>query len=457
MERLKPADVRYIVFEGGGGKGFAFLGAVAALEQLNVIVSNQSNKPHGYAGSSAGAITATLLAAGMSSVELESLLTNTNFDQFFDNFSFSTQLGPTIRNNEVPLAEYWWNNNHKEIFLLSEFLQRYAAFRKNYDRGPPLGKGAFALGAALGTRIQDPATRRATFRRLDRDLQKYLPIIKNVLVFFGVSERSYDEHKKAAPLKLILDQPGSYLASLATSGGLFPGMFARDWIDDLISERMVKEAGGKKEDYTFASFSKFVMVFGRQLAITGTNLATGKSEIFSELTTPQLPVCTAVRISMGLPAVFKPVRITFDDLKRMGNSQKELKHPTKGTMPDKKLVGTWIDGGVLNNLPLRVFSSIDSDAEKYTLALQLDIEDLKLPQEIRNMSAETQRKNTTGLLGFLSAMAGTYLGAGEAHITESWKTVDQTIQLPTKGLSTLQFSPPQEAAKKLQEDVNESC
>ncbi len=47
----------YIVFEGGGAKGFAHVGALSCLEK------NRHVQPAGVAGTSAGAITAALVAS----------------------------------------------------------------------------------------------------------------------------------------------------------------------------------------------------------------------------------------------------------------------------------------------------------------------------------------------------------------------------------------------------------
>ncbi len=59
-----PSDrLIYAIFEGGGAKGIAHLGAVAAIEQLKLSIA-------GVAGASAGAFVASLLAAGYRSNEL---------------------------------------------------------------------------------------------------------------------------------------------------------------------------------------------------------------------------------------------------------------------------------------------------------------------------------------------------------------------------------------------------
>src|SRR3954466_7026845 len=57
------------VFEGGGGLGTAYLGSLAFLDQAGIWFSR-------VAGNSAGAITATMVAAGFHSTDIEYLLSN---------------------------------------------------------------------------------------------------------------------------------------------------------------------------------------------------------------------------------------------------------------------------------------------------------------------------------------------------------------------------------------------
>jgi NTE family protein len=63
------------VFEGGGVKGIALVGAIAASEQAGLTF-------HQIAGTSAGAIVAALLAAGYNADELKQILGSTAFTQF---------------------------------------------------------------------------------------------------------------------------------------------------------------------------------------------------------------------------------------------------------------------------------------------------------------------------------------------------------------------------------------
>src|SRR5215467_6659289 len=77
---LAPRDVRYIALEGGGGKGFAYLGAIEVLESTKPNVLKQLA---GVAGTSAGAITALMLAMGLTAAEIKKQ-TEVDFNTFFD-------------------------------------------------------------------------------------------------------------------------------------------------------------------------------------------------------------------------------------------------------------------------------------------------------------------------------------------------------------------------------------
>src|SRR5687768_16409989 len=74
--RATLADV-YGVFEGGGVRGTALVGAVAAAEELNFTF-------RAVAGSSAGAIVASLIAAGYGAQEIKEIMFRKNFNDFKD-------------------------------------------------------------------------------------------------------------------------------------------------------------------------------------------------------------------------------------------------------------------------------------------------------------------------------------------------------------------------------------
>ncbi|XP_052248897.1 uncharacterized protein LOC127856622 isoform X3 [Dreissena polymorpha] len=93
-----------LIFEGGGNKGLAYCGAVRVLEDLGVY-----HKVKRYAGSSAGAMTASLLAVGYNSHEIEEFLSQDLSKIFLDHSCGIMSLLPNL------LQGYGWNPG-KKIF-----------------------------------------------------------------------------------------------------------------------------------------------------------------------------------------------------------------------------------------------------------------------------------------------------------------------------------------------------
>jgi len=73
------SQFRNLVFEGGGVKGIAYAGAVAVLEDKKILRDIQR-----VAGTSAGAITAALLALGATNRRIQEIVGGTDFREFMD-------------------------------------------------------------------------------------------------------------------------------------------------------------------------------------------------------------------------------------------------------------------------------------------------------------------------------------------------------------------------------------
>lgn len=80
--------IKNLVFQGGGVKGIAYVGAIQVLHARNLL-----DPVENVAGASAGAITAALLAAGATADELHSVLSSTDFSKFMD----GRKLGRVVR------------------------------------------------------------------------------------------------------------------------------------------------------------------------------------------------------------------------------------------------------------------------------------------------------------------------------------------------------------------------
>jgi predicted acylesterase/phospholipase RssA len=75
--RKRPFNPEILIMKGGGVKGLAYVGALEVLEEYGF-------KFNHFVGTSAGAITAALLAVGYSTAELRQILEQTNFAVFKD-------------------------------------------------------------------------------------------------------------------------------------------------------------------------------------------------------------------------------------------------------------------------------------------------------------------------------------------------------------------------------------
>jgi NTE family protein len=73
------SQFRNLVFEGGGVKGIAYAGAIGVLEENGILPDIRR-----VAGTSAGAITAALLALGASSQNIQEIVGGTDFREFMD-------------------------------------------------------------------------------------------------------------------------------------------------------------------------------------------------------------------------------------------------------------------------------------------------------------------------------------------------------------------------------------
>ncbi|MCK5410378.1 MAG: patatin-like phospholipase family protein, partial [Candidatus Heimdallarchaeota archaeon] len=110
--KVSKNDVKYLVFEGGGGKGLIYLSPLQALEELDILSYNTVNvngknvyrldnkKIHGVAGTSVGGLTALLVAAGFTPEEIYNILTGDLDEKILDSVEFGKI--PTVHTLEKP-------------------------------------------------------------------------------------------------------------------------------------------------------------------------------------------------------------------------------------------------------------------------------------------------------------------------------------------------------------------
>lgn len=364
--KLKPGEVKYLAFEGGGGKGFAYLGAIEVLEKLNVLQNVE-----GFAGASAGAITAFLLSIGFTHAELTRFISTTNFDT-------------------------WWEPAMPRVIPVSggPYVTRVTEEKENLIRGLAV--------------ILEPA-------------------LRSILLALGVNSSK-------EPVKSLLDHLAWRIAFLNRDMGLWPAQAPRDLFNSLIHQKLPDAISKFKlkpraKSYGYMTFLEHLEIFRKMLVVTATNLSTTKTELFSATTTPDFPVADAIRISMGLPYFFKPYVLT----------------QTK--MDSLPPCGTYVDGGLFNNLPFRelegeqvverlktktsppepgTFSTLGSAATDATLLLRLD-------------EFKSKKINTFADI-ILKVLENGFAGSGKSQIFSRYDA--QTILLDTAPLGLVEFSPP---------------
>jgi NTE family protein len=412
---LRPDQIKYLAFEGGGGKGFAYIGALEELEDKKVLEFTDEPggfhklkpKIRGIAGASAGAITALLVSCGYNSTRIREWMKKTRFEGFFD--------PPDPREVVGPFAEHMSLEGYptyKRGYLGESNSVTYVKTSSGEEYREPDGRAARSMQAPA---VKHPS-QGSDYKKVLQDLvlgvaspsyyfaNKAVPLLRDaveieliklaqILVAYELSDApAARDALNEARLKKYVDYMGEDM-------GMFSGCYARRVFAQVLADSMPEGPMGPQFEATFQEHYDY---FKTDLVLMGTNLATQKSWEFSAAKTPGFPVADAVRISMGIPMAFKPVVI-----------------------PSGTLEGVWVDGGVANNAPFRVFDHEPGENPK-TLVLRLDKD--PDPQKIE------------GLFSFLKGYASfSFLGAGEAQINEQYAS--QAISIDTGRLSLLNFKP----------------
>jgi NTE family protein len=105
-------QLKNLVLEGGGVRGIAYVGAIKALEEYS-----QMDEIENVAGTSAGAITASLIAVGYNAAELEEILSNLNLRKFNDGKAIF--IGGTNR----ILKRYGWYQGEKMTEWVDDLME----------------------------------------------------------------------------------------------------------------------------------------------------------------------------------------------------------------------------------------------------------------------------------------------------------------------------------------------
>ena len=147
----------------------------------------------------------------------------------------------------------------------------------------------------------------------------------NALIFaLGYDLQAQREILNSTDFRKFMDDSFGYIKDfkrLWTEFGWHKGDFFSDWVGSLIKRKL---------GTITATFVDLQKAGCPDLYVIGTNLSTGYAEIFSRERFPDMPLVTAVRISMSIPLFFRA--------KRFGERN-----------------DVYVDGGVMQNYPVKLF------------------------------------------------------------------------------------------------------
>ena len=411
--KVSRDNVRYLAFEGGRGKGFVYLGVLQALEDLYIIsrveVAREgkkffrldSNKIKGIAGTSVGAITALLIACGYTSEEAEEILSTDVGKNVLDSTEFGKILTIYSDNNKdcvvqderFPDAEGYMSN-------------AWTQYKQTEDK---------SLRKLLEVPLR--SIRRFSFELFAYVLRGYLNFEikrsesekhKDKFHFIPVHEIIQSESQQAAADK-ILAEPLHSLNSMIYEYGFFIAEKARHLFNEFIE---------KKSGINNCTFKQFYEEFNIDLVITSVCL--NSKEVYYFRNNEQwgnLCVADAVRMSMGIPFLFKPVLFEEED----GEIQ-----PFANNFHNARFM---VDGGIEDNFPIRAFNDPKAD---------------NLNPQVLGFTLEPESKTTTteipNLVDYIDNALYVFLkNATELQIKHPAEK-DQVIGLDTGNISIFDFN-----------------
>lgn len=143
----KNYHFKNLVFEGGGVKGIAYVGALKRLEEEGILQNIEK-----VAGTSAGAMVAVLVGLGFSTDELYDILKTLNFKNFMDS-SWGI-----IRDTKRLLTDYGWYKGDFFRDLMAGYIEQktgdgeatFADIAEKREQGMPF-RDIYLIGADLST------------------------------------------------------------------------------------------------------------------------------------------------------------------------------------------------------------------------------------------------------------------------------------------------------------------
>ncbi len=356
---MPSPTITNLVFQGGSVKGIAYVGALEVLEET--LDMKQIKR---VAGTSAGSITAALLAVGCNTAQIRELLLEFDFKEILDDCAGGVSTQPKVL--------------------------------KSVEK-----------------QEQDKPT------------------------FFSKIPA------KTAKIPLAY--------RLLSHNGVYEGEYIRTWVEKILFEQVSFLTNGEYDgtNLTFLELheltEKFPGVF-RDLFVVGSNLTRGVQTVFSydNPETQHVIIADAIRISMSIPALFKPHHVYFKiDGQRLIDTRRD----------------EWVDGGLYENYPIDCFddlkymepgeSLVVEDRRLYnpqTLGFRLVGKDRK--DYCEGISTQPPQNASSSVTSFFSAIVNARKAQQEQKYSQA-ENVERTVYIDHSGISTLAFNISEENQRAL--------
>ncbi|AOW52169.1 TPA: hypothetical protein JBB06_00735 [Legionella pneumophila subsp. pneumophila] len=289
----KLSTAKNLVFRGGGSKGIAYVGALQSLSEQGVLENIEN-----VAGSSAGAMTAAIVACGGSADLMEYFCSANSLADFVDNRLTKKLLPKSEKSLQADSSVDYSSISHEQKG--SQLDTESSLAEAKLVTKPSKLTFAIASKSAKLVEAMEHVMRMAIFTHFPESLDNEL---NNV-------------HEK---LKAIEDKGSAEYINFAKR---------QQVLED--TQKIINELHDPNFDLTFGhlhTLHQYDPQRFKELYVTGTD-ENGELRIFSHEQDADMPVSIAVRVSASLPGVFDPV--IYEGRK-------------------------YIDGGAANNLPVNIF------------------------------------------------------------------------------------------------------
>ncbi len=405
--KVSKKKVRYLVFEGGGGKGLIYIGAGRALEELGILYYTKKlvnekevtrlspKKIKGVAGTSVGSIAAVLIACGNRPDALQNLLAKNFGLHILDRVDFG--IIPTVYTKENPRYLIQEREMPEEQESLDLFWKHYKE-SENKTASKILKLPVKALNQ-LNRRAAANLLKWYLDYQTKREKKKEPEKSEKSMLNMATTKNAFEK---------VIHSPDS-MNSLKYELGFFISEFIRKFVDKQIE----RKCGIKN-----CTFKQFYKEFKIDLVITGFNMTRNEVLIFrNDEQWGDLCVADAVRMSVSIPLLFKPVYINYEKGKIL---------PVDDDLSNGDLI---VDGGVGINFPLHVFDEVKSRSSR----LNNHVLGFRLKRTVHKSDEETT------IADYLSDVFFSLLGMTTELQIRTEEEKDQVIELDHQEINALDF------------------